>query len=142
MTDKSHGRRFESMWSKLHGFNPVANSGAGPIYKLDISQKRLLFSLKATKAKSFSIKQEDLEEIYEAIKGPGGIGSDHIGALISTFVEGENPAPSDKVFITLDFEEFKSLLQDEAKLFEPNKTETKYENAQIPSILKGLDTEE
>src|SRR5688572_17360735 len=126
------GELFEKLFVKRYSTNKVPRSGAGFVYKLDADNAKFLFSLKATKNKSFSVKKEDLEEVHEGVKGQGGIGGDHIPAMVHTLVEGQEPSPSDKIYITLEFDDLVQLLKEDGKVFESTKTDDKYATSKVP----------
>src|SRR6187401_599879 len=99
------GRLFEKLFAKSHNLKEQPGSGNGKFFKLDVVGKAFLYSLKATKNKSFSITKRDLDEVRDATKGPGGTGA--IPALVTCLVQGEEPSRSDPVYITLEFEDLK-----------------------------------
>ena len=136
-TDKGKiGRIFEELFVKRYSTNKVPRSGAGFVYKLDADNAKFLFSLKATKNKSFSVKKEDLEEVHEGVRGQGGIAADHIPMMIYSLVEGEEPSPSDKIYAVLEFDDLVQLLTEDGKVFESTKVDDKYATSKVPSILR------
>lgn len=143
MTAKNKiGREFEEVFADKYGVDKVKNSGAGLFFKMDAENAALLFSLKATANKSFSVKKDDLKEVFDAVKGPGGVGGDIIPAMCFTLLEEEKPTPSDSVFIMLDFNDLVRLLTEDRKIFKEDKVSAKYREADTPSLLRDLDNEE
>jgi hypothetical protein len=125
------GRQFEKLFAKIHGMKEQPGSGNGKFFKLDIKGKGFLYSLKATKKKSFSITKSDLDEAIEAANKEG-----KTGALVTSLVEGEIPQSSDPTFITLKFDDFKALVESDSKIFSASFEQEKIVNAEIPSLFK------
>lgn len=128
------GRLFEKLFAKIHNLKPIPGSGNGKFYKMDTAGKVFLYSLKATKAKSWRITKDDLDEVKEACLGPGGTGA--IPALVTTLIQGDVPSPNDPVYVTLEFEDLKSIMTEDVKAFEASFEESKIINSQIPSLFK------
>jgi hypothetical protein len=127
-TPQQKGREYEKRFSKKHNLETVPNSGAGRFRKLDVEGIRLLLSLKWTANKSYSITKSDLDEVDEAVRGPGGLGGDYIGMLV-TELEGED-------FVTLRFDDLVGLLTEKPALFQPDKNQVKRRRASVPSLFR------
>lgn len=130
------GRQFEKVISKKYNLELVPQSGAGPWRKLDLEGKQMLVSCKATKNKSFSVKEKDLREAYDAVKGPGGSGGEVIPLLLHGLVKENEPQPSDPAYVTLSIDDFLYLLENKVQLFEPTKEDIRIQESSIPSLLR------
>lgn len=131
------GGLFEKMFAKLFGAKEVPGSGNQPFRKLDTEQGSfILWSLKATHKKSFSVTKKDLEEAYEAVRGLGGVGSDTIAGLAICFVEGDEPKPTDKIVVVLDIHDYISQLKEKPEIFKASKSDEKYARAAVPQLLR------
>lgn len=134
MNKQQIGRQFEHLFSKLHSLKEQPGSGNGKFFKMDAEGRVFLYSLKATRASSWRITKDDLAEVKDACIGPGGTGA--IPALVTCLVQDEEPQPNDPVYITLEFNDLKSLMTEEAKAFEVSVEQEKSFNSEIPSLFK------
>lgn len=141
MTDKIKiGGLFERLFAKLFGGTPVPGSGNGAFRKLDTEQGSfILWSLKATSKESFSLTKKDMQEVYEAIRGLGGVGGSTIGGLVICFVEGEEPSATDEMFAVINIHDFVSLLKEKPEIFQSSKADNKYATAAIPQLFRQND---
>ena len=130
------GRKFESLFAKLFGGTEVPGSGNQPFRKMDIEGDSLLWSLKATKKESFRLNKKDLKEVYEAVRGPGGVGGSVIPGLAICFVEGEEPSTKDEIFAVIPMNDLVALFEDEAKIFENTKPKEKLKKTEIPTLFR------
>lgn len=134
------GRLFESLFVKIFGGKEVPGSGNQAFRKLDTEQGSfILWSLKATKKKSFSLTKADLDEAYEAVRGLGGVGSETIAGLAICFVEGDEPKPTDKIFAVIDMHDYVSQLKEKPEVFKASKADEKYARADVPQLLRQAD---
>ena len=91
VTEKSaqqEGRDWEPEFAKSIGGTLVPGSGA-MFTKLDVRGATVLWSLKHTRNKSFSFKDEYMKEAVNAIHGPGGIGGEVIPGVAFKTADGE-----------------------------------------------------
>jgi len=131
------GTLFERLFSKLFGAKEVPGSGNQPFRKMDTeSGAFILWSLKATNKKSFSITRKDLDEVYEAVRGLGGVGSDTVAGLAICFVEGDEPKPTDKIVAVIDIHDYVAQLEQKPEIFKPDKSTSKYARAAIPQLFR------
>ena len=127
-TPQDEGRKFEGNFAKLFGGKEVPGSGNGRFFKLDVRDSKFLWSLKWTGKKSFSIKNDDLKEVEKEVYGPGGLGHEYVPGL-ATELEGE-------IYATIKMDDLVKLLEQDAKVFEPDKARAKRERAKVPSLLR------
>lgn len=127
---------FETLFAKKYKSKKVPGSGNQPFRKMDIEGNSLLWSLKATKNESFRITKKDLKEVYDAVKGSGGVGGTIIPGLAICFVEGDEPKPSDKIMAIIDMDDLVAISEQEIKLFELSKSKEKQSIAKIPSLFR------
>lgn len=134
MNKQDIGRQFEKLFCKLYSIKKQPGSGNGKFFKMDAEGKVFLYSLKATKNKSWSIKKTDLDEVKDATKAPGGTGA--VPALVTTLVQGDEPSSTDPIYVTLEFDDLVALMTEDAKAFEVTDEAEKVYNSEIPSLLK------
>lgn len=131
------GTQFEKLFAKLFGGKEVPGSGNQPFRKMDTEQGTfILWSLKATSQESFRITKKDLDEVYEAVRGLGGVGSGTVAGLAICFVEGDEPTSSDKIFAVLDMDDYVMQLKEKPEIFSPSKADIKYAKAKVPQLLR------
>ncbi len=87
-TAQVEGREWEPIFCKSIGATLVPGSGSG-FSKLDVRGATVLWSLKHTRNKSFSFKDDYMREAIEAIHGPGGIGGEVIPGVAFKTADGE-----------------------------------------------------
>ena len=87
-TPQQEGRDWEPIFAKSIGADLVPGSGAF-FAKLDVRGATVLWSLKHTKHKSFSFKDDYMREAIEAIHGPGGVGGNVIPGVAFKTADGE-----------------------------------------------------
>lgn len=132
-TAQERGRIFEKTFAKLLGAKPQKGSGSLWFAKLDIADGVILWSLKLTDKKSFSLKKSLMREVDQAIHGQGGIGGDVIpGVAVS--VDGEE-------YVVLRAQDFLGLVTEGVKYAPMDKAESKRARAGIPAILRESDEE-
>jgi hypothetical protein len=130
-TPQQEGRNLEGRFSKTYGGDEVPGSGNGRFFKLDVRDSKFLWSLKWTSKKSFSIKREDLKEVEDEVYGPGGLGHEYVPGL-ATELEGE-------IYATIKMDDLVKLMEQDAKVFEPDKARAKREKAKVPALLRKED---
>lgn len=128
MDAQQKGREYEDEFEKQFGGKTQPGSGNGVFHKLDVRDSKFLWSLKWTGKKSYSIKREDLKEVDNEVYGPGGLGHEYIPGLAIN-LEGEN-------YAVLKMDDLVKLVEQDAKVFEPDKARAKREKAKIPSLFR------
>jgi hypothetical protein len=108
------GRQFERQVAKLMGADLVPNSGACWWAKLDLGRHKLVFSLKWTGKKTFTLTKGLLDEVRAALVAPGGLGADWTGGWIVE-VDGQALA-------IMRVEDLIELLRDDARVFSPSRS--------------------
>lgn len=68
---QQRGRDWEKQFAATYGGKPVAGSGSGPIYKLDVDHVTILWSLKHTDDESIRLTAKDFRETLAGAEGPG-----------------------------------------------------------------------
>ncbi len=99
-TPQERGRRYEVALAKRIGGKVVPGSGSG-FAKLDVGNGVLLISAKDTSAASFRVGDELFREVDDAISGPGGLGGDVLGAVVTR--------TSSREVISMDLSKFMAL---------------------------------
>jgi hypothetical protein len=127
-TPQEEGREFEGEFADKFGGSEVPGSGNGRFFKLDVRDSKFLWSLKWTSKKSFSFKSEDFKEVNDEVYGPGGLGHEYVPGL-ATALEGE-------VYATIKMDDLVKLLEQEAKVFVPDKARVKRQRAKTPGLMR------
>lgn len=131
------GREFEKLWVRLFGGKLQKGSGNTPYAKLDVDAHKFLLSLKATQNKSFRITKEDLDEAKDAVYGPGGVGGEYVPALAFCLVQGDEPSPTDPIYVAIEAATLVNLLQQDVKVFAVDKETEKISIGNVPGLLRG-----
>ena len=127
-TAQEEGREFEGSFSGKYGGDKVPGSGNGKFFKLDVRDSKFLWSLKWTGKKSFSFKKSDLKEVEDEVYGPGGLGHEYVPGL-ATELEGE-------IYATIKMDDLVKLLEQDVKIFQPDKATVKRQRANTPSLMR------
>lgn len=132
-TAQSRGYIFEETFAKALGTKPIKGSGSLWYAKLDIAAHgQVLFSLKHTDAKSFSVTKDLMREAVREAKGEQE-------AVLAVSVQGE-------VFIVQRAAEWIEARKDKSKTaFIPQtKSELKTKSSRVPYMLRqaALNNEE
>ena len=123
MNPQEKGRLFERIWAKLLGAQPQPGSGNQWFAKMDVADGEILWSLKYTEKKSFSLTKELMREVEKEVT-PGVIPG------IATSVDGEQ-------FVTLRAEDFIRLASTDAmKYITPTKAEQKRARSKVPNLFR------
>lgn len=130
------GIKFERLFTKIFGGKRQKGSGTLWYQRLDVEGKSLLISLKATSHGSYRITKHDIDEAFEATKGPGGIGGDYIPLIVIDFVENNEPNSSDRMLAVINMHDLVYLLHEERELFLESKSKAKHRKAIIPSLFR------
>ena len=130
---QQEGRNFEDRFTKKFQSDKVPGSGNGIYFKMDAKNSKFLWSLKHTSKKSFSFKKEDFDEVKAEVYGPGGIGIDYIPAM-AIEIEGE-------VYSLLLMNDLVKLIEQDIKVYTPNKAKQKREKAKTPRLLREEEKE-
>ena len=130
------GTKFEELFRTLHNLKKVRASGSLPFWKLDIEGQHILCELKATQNKSYRLTKDTLDKTSDAIYGPGGVGGDHIPALVVCFVDGDEPAASDKRYFIFEEDDIIRAFKEEREFFPASKADIKYQQSEIPGLFR------
>lgn len=103
-TAQQAGRAYEVDLAKRIGGRVVPGSGSKPFAKLDVGKGALLLSAKKTGAASFRVADDLFQEVDDAINGPGGVGDNVLGAVVTKTATRE--------VISMDLSKFMALLGD------------------------------
>ncbi len=81
-TAQDRGREFEKRWAKKVGANQQKGSGNYYLWRQDAENRgRYLWSCKHTDGKSYRLQLEDIDEVIDAVEGPGGSGNETVPAM-------------------------------------------------------------
>ena len=130
------GTKFEHFFSNLHKLKRVPGSGNQPFKKLDVQGVNLLLELKATQNESFRLTKDILNDTYDAVYGPGGVGGDYIPAVVICLVEGDEPAASDKRYFVFEEDDIIRAFKEEREFFPASKADTRLQQAEIPGLFR------
>jgi hypothetical protein len=123
------GNKFEKFFSQLTGSELVKGSGNKWYALLDADGiGQILWSLKWTSKKSFDLTDSLIDEMVEAVDGPGGRGGNTIPAL-GVGLQGE-------VLAVFRVQDLMRVLSEERALFRPSKGDVKKSLAQVPELLR------
>jgi hypothetical protein len=120
------GRSFEEQFAKRMGAELVPNSGAGWFAKLDVGARKFIWSLKWTGKRTFTMTPELMKEAQHAVVGPGGLGADYTGGVV-TSIGGEE-------YVTIRVDDFVDLVRDEVKLVPTSKVDERRARARGPLL--------
>lgn len=124
------GRQFEDDFAEQMGLQRVPGSGNQWHSKMDVRGKGALWSLKATKHASFSLKHEDWIELLTATYGMDGDGRVPFMA-IRIYAEDD---PIDLVVMTTD--DFRAIASGDYQYVQESRVEAKRRRADIPELLR------
>jgi hypothetical protein len=124
---QAEGRRFESIWAKLFGVDPVKGSGNQWHSKLDVGTSAISFSLKHSTVDRLRFGQMFIKSLMKEARE--GAGADAVPALALS----ENGT----VYVVFEASDFLRLAQTgDIHYVTPSKGEQKRARAQIPSLLR------
>jgi hypothetical protein len=122
------GLDFEQRFAETTGSDLVPASGSQWYAKLDAEGLSVLWSLKNTTKRTFSLTQALIDEGVVAVDAPGGKGDNTIPGW------GVHFADEDLVVLRLD--DFVRVLGEGRKLVTKSKEEARYEHSRIPALLR------
>lgn len=122
-TPQERGRSYENYIADKLGAKPVKGSGNLWWNALDVDSKGLLISCKYTEDNSYGLSQGVVQEAVT-----GAVRDSKIPAIVLGL--------GDEDLICLRIEDFRSLLLDEVKLFQPTVKEQKKAAAKVPRLLR------
>jgi hypothetical protein len=125
------GREWELLLEQKLGGRQVIQSGALWFAKLDVRDRKLLWSAKSTTKERFSLSVDLVDEMVRATRGPGGDGEAIPGMAIRLEADGRDVQG---VFLLLD--DFIALLTGEP-IYAPNPKNIRRQIARTPSLLRG-----
>ncbi len=131
LTSQAKGRLLEDEWAKETEGSKQVNSGSVWFSKLDTTDKKFLWSVKYTDKKSFSVKQDDIKEVVDAVEGPGGVGLDKMPAMMVRI------GSPDYDIVILRKEDFLRLATKDVEYLEPSKQNIKRARSRVPQLLRG-----
>lgn len=132
-TPQQTGFRFEDYWARFFGQKPTKGSGSLWHTKLDVGTSAILMSLKYSKTDILRWGKRSMrdlfKEVQEAITGPGGIGGETIGAVVT--------AEEGQIYITFKGEDFLRMAQTgDIHYVTASKGEQKRARARVPALLR------
>ena len=130
-TNQELGTEFEEAFAEEMGLTVVRGSGNQWHSKLDVKGGGARWSLKATRAKTYTISADLIEEVEKATQGFGGTGE--IG-LHAFELNGE-------WFVLARARDFKEIAAGEYKLVTETKTDAKRKRAAVPELLRDEEDE-
>lgn len=129
MSEQSElGREFEERFAALMDSEVQPQSGGGPVIKMDVRGRTVLWSCKATKHGSFSVNRYIFKEVERAAYGPGGTG-DLPGVAVQC--DGE-------VYMVMRAGDMTTLLAGDVTV-SGDKASRKRRAARVPAALRGED---
>ena len=129
-TPQDRGRAFEAEWAAKVGAKPQKGSGNYYLWRLDVENRgRYLWSCKHTDGKSYRLRIEDIDEVIEAVEGPGGVGGETIPAMAISI--------GGRVFCLTRAEDFIEEHTQEAEAFiKPDKSAERRQLRKTPGLLR------
>lgn len=134
-TPQQRGRDYEEEVAKSLGGEPTKGSGNVWHTKLDFQNVSLVISCKYTEAESLRLTQDSLDEVIQAVDGPGGRGGDVVPGL-ATRVGG----PDGTDFITLRAVDLIRLLREDAKAIPTTRAgDIRRQQSHIPVLFRSTE---
>ena len=126
-TPQKEGRRFEAIWAKLFGVEPVKGSGNQWHAKLDVGTSAISFSLKHSTVDILRFGKQTMQALMkEAREGASG---DAVPA-VATSEDG-------KIYVTFEASDFLRLAQTgDIHYVTASKGEQKRARARVPALLR------
>lgn len=128
------GGEWEVAFAARIGGKPQPGSGNQFFARLDVAGRSLLASLKRTRirngqpARSFSLTKGMIEEMRDAVLGPGGVGADTL-MFMAIDIDGYEVA-------VLELQDLLSLITEPRKLIVESKNEAKRARAKVPYHMR------
>jgi hypothetical protein len=122
------GREFESRFADITGAELVPASGATWFAKLDAEGYQVLWSLKHTGKKTFTLTSALFTEVIDAVEAPGGKGGEVLPGVAIEF------AGEDVVAFRLG--DFVRVMGEGRVLAKKSKADTKRESSRVPILLR------
>lgn len=126
------GAAFEKRLAEAVGGRIQPGSGSKWFARLDVRDRVILWSAKATTKDRFSLHAELMEEACDAVLGPGGVG-EGIGALAVSLKETGTSADEELVVMRLN--DFLALMR-EPPIYQPTKLEIRDVRARTPQLFR------
>lgn len=122
------GLDFERRFAETTGSDLVPASGSQWWAKLDAEGAQILWSLKNTTKKTFSLTQALIDEGVTAVDAPGGKGDDTIPGWGIHF--------ADEDVVVLRLSDFVRVLGEGRKLAQKSKEEARFEASRVPALFR------